>query len=119
MRHQQANKTPLQYPPTPADISMIEESGKLLLRTTEGKSMYRYDADTDGKSHCLAACSKEWPPVIASKEAQPVGDWTIVKRPDGARQWCYQRQPVYTHAKDSPGTIAGDGKDGTWHLVKL
>jgi predicted lipoprotein with Yx(FWY)xxD motif len=109
----------MQYPPTPADISMIEEGGKLLLRTAEGMSMYRYDADTDGKPHCLADCNKEWPPVIASKDAHPVGDWTITTRPDGARQWCYRRQPVYTHSLDLPGRSDGDGKGGMWHVVKL
>ena len=112
-------KPALQYPPTPVDISMIEESGKLLLRNVEGKSMYRYDADKDGKSHCLGECSKAWPPVIASDGSQPIGDWTIVKRPDGARQWSYRNQPVYTYSLDSPGTTTGDGKGGVWHLVKL
>ncbi|MET0497418.1 MAG: hypothetical protein ABW106_03990 [Steroidobacteraceae bacterium] len=119
MKDQRAQKPPLQYPPLPADISMIEEGGKLLLRTAEGMSMYRYDADSDGKPHCLAECSKKWPPVIASKGATPVGDWTITSRPDGARQWCYKRQPVYTRSLDPPGAAGGDGEDGKWHVVKL
>jgi len=119
MKRHDDKKQPMQYPPTPADISMIEEGGKLLLRAAESMSMYRYDADTDGKPHCLADCNKEWPPVIVSKDAHPVGDWTITARPDGERQWCYRRQPVYTHSLDLPGRSDGDGKGGMWHVVKL
>ena len=119
MKRHYDKKQAAQLPPTPVDISMIEEGGALLLRTPEGQSMYRSDADTDGKSHCVGECSKEWPPVVPSEGAKPIGDWTIITRSDGIKQWCYQQHPVYTYALDFPGRSGGDGKGGVWHVVKL
>ena len=42
------------------------------------------------------SCTDLWKPVTADEGAQEVGDWTVVERRDGARQWAYQEQPLYT-----------------------
>jgi len=51
------------------------------------------------------SCAQAWPPVVASADAKPVGNWTIVDRPDGRKQWAYDNWPLYTSAAD---TQAGD-----------
>jgi len=48
----------------------------------------------------LSSCVQKYPPYLASADAQPVGDFTIVKRPDGSRQWAYQGFPLYLSSKD-------------------
>jgi predicted lipoprotein with Yx(FWY)xxD motif len=104
-------------PPTPVDVSLIEEGGVYVLRTQDGMALYRYDLDVDGRSHCLDECGKRWPPFIASDGATSmVGQWKAIER-GAARQWTYKGRPVYTYARDTPGAQAGDGIDGVWHVI--
>jgi predicted lipoprotein with Yx(FWY)xxD motif len=107
----------LTLPPTPVDISLFEEGGVIAMRTAEGLAVYRYDRDVDGKSNCIDACSREWPPVLASGGARRVGDWITIKRSDDTLQWTYRGKPVYTFAHDLPGRTEGDGVGGVWHLL--
>lgn len=54
------------------------------------------------------SCTDLWPPVYADKDAKPVGNWSIVDRRDGTRQWAYYEQPLYTSVKDEqPGDVFG------------
>jgi Uncharacterized protein conserved in bacteria len=47
------------------------------------------------------------------------GDWTIVARDDGSKQWAFKGKPVYKYSKDTkPGAMTGDGFNGVWHAVK-
>jgi hypothetical protein len=55
-----------------------------------------------------------WPPVIASPDAMPYRNMTIINRSDGRRQWTYNGMPLYTHADDANacdvrGTNEGGG----------
>ncbi len=53
-------------------------------------------------------CTDLWPPVLAPDDAEPVGKWTILERKDGAKQWAYDEQPLYTSVRDSqPGDVFG------------
>jgi len=53
-------------------------------------------------------CTDLWHPVFAAADAEEVGEWTIVERRDGALQWAYEEQPLYTSIKDSqPGDAVG------------
>src|ERR1700754_3539430 len=96
--------------PTPVDVSLVEEGGVYLLRSQGGMALYRYDLDKDGRSHCVDACSKIWPPFLASAGATSVvGHWKTIAR-GSARQWTYKAAPVYLYAMDtSGGGQAGDG----------
>jgi predicted lipoprotein with Yx(FWY)xxD motif len=46
-----------------------------------------------------------------------VGEWSLVRRADGADQWAWRGKPVYTFAKDAPEKPTGDGLDGVWRLL--
>jgi predicted lipoprotein with Yx(FWY)xxD motif len=68
---------------------------------------------------CSGKCLEAWKPLTAPMLAiQPVGDWSIVKRPDGTLQWAYKSKPLYRSIKD---TKAGDtnAEDGDWHALRL
>src|SRR5262249_55367378 len=55
-----------------------------------------------------ATCAAQWPPLLAQDNAQSVGDWTLVKRPEGTRQWAYKGYPVHHSYKDQlPGDVNG------------
>ncbi|WP_439107393.1 hypothetical protein [Congregibacter sp.] len=56
------------------------------------------------------SCTDLWPPVLADTDAQPIGDWSLVLRRDGARQWAYKEQPLYTSIRDYQ---AGDTYGGS------
>ena len=105
-------------PPTPADIAVMQEGSGYKLKTS-GTSMalYTFDHDADGKSNCIDACAKAWPPVLASANAKPVGDWTLIPRSEG-QQWAYRKSPVYTFVRDTDSTVTGDGLGGVWHVLK-
>lgn len=80
------------------------------LGDADGKPLYTFDKDgTGGKSACIAACAKEFPPYLVSKQAVAFGPWSIIRRADGARQWAYQKRPLYRYsgvdpAPESPAT---------------
>ncbi len=41
---------------------------------------------------------------------RPSGDWTIITRDDGLKQWAYKGKPLYAFAKDTKaGDKTGDG----------
>jgi len=58
-------------------------------------------------------CTDQWPPLMASANDRPVGDWTIVDRPDGeGKQWAYKGLSVHLSYKDLlPGDVNGFTKN--------
>jgi predicted lipoprotein with Yx(FWY)xxD motif len=86
----------------------------------KGMTLYTFDKDTAGKSVCNGQCATNWPPALAADGAKASGDWTIVVRDDGLKQWAYKGKPVYTFAKDTKaGDTTGDGfLNGAWHIAK-
>lgn len=56
------------------------------------------------------SCAALWPPFYADADAEPVGKWTVVDRPDGRRQWAYDGLAAYTSVIDrEPGDVLGSG----------
>ena len=86
----------------------------------KGMTLYTFDKDMAGKSACNGPCATAWPPMMASATATAAGEWTVVTRDDGSKQWAYKAKPLYTYAKDSKaGDISGDGfLNGAWHIAK-
>jgi predicted lipoprotein with Yx(FWY)xxD motif len=54
---------------------------------------------------------------IDSNDATATGDWTIVIRSDGSRQWALKGKPVYTRFHDAPDSPTGETVSPAWHLV--
>jgi predicted lipoprotein with Yx(FWY)xxD motif len=54
------------------------------------------------------SCAAMWPPVLAPSVAQPVGNWSVITRADGSKQWAYDGQALYTSVLDhQPGDVLG------------
>jgi len=85
----------------------------------KGMTLYVFDRDSAGKSACNGPCATNWPPLMASGDAKASGDWSVVTRDDGAKQWAYKGKPLYTWARDTkPGDTTGDGvNNNTWHIA--
>jgi predicted lipoprotein with Yx(FWY)xxD motif len=92
-----------------------------VLATPSGATVYTFDKDTigSGKSACNGPCAQAWPPVAAQASDAANGDWTIVARDDGSKQWAYKGAPIYTFSKDAkPGDTTGDKFKDVWHVIK-
>ena len=92
-----------------------------VLTNAAGMTLYTFDRDNagDGKSVCNGPCAGNWPPVMAAADAKPEGDYGIVTRDDGARQWAYKGKPLYLWVKDQkPGDKTGDGFNNVWRVAK-
>ena len=73
----------------------------------KGMPLYTYAADTTpGKSSCNGPCASAWPPLAAAAEDHDMGDWTVVTRDDGSKQWAYKGKPLYTFVRDTAGQPA-------------
>ena len=89
------------------------------LTNANGMTLYVFDKDAGGKSACNGPCAANWPPLMASGDAKDMGDWTVVTRDDGSKQWAYKGKPLYAWAKDAkPGDKTGDGFNNVWHAAK-
>jgi predicted lipoprotein with Yx(FWY)xxD motif len=82
-------------------------------------TLYTFDKDAGGKSACNGPCAGNWPPFTAGSDAKSSGEWSIIARDDGSKQWAYKGKPLYLWSKDQkPGDMTGDGFNGIWHVVK-
>jgi predicted lipoprotein with Yx(FWY)xxD motif len=92
--------------------------GKVLV-DAKGMTLYTFDKDNAGKSACNGPCATNWPPLMAAG-GTPSGDWSMITRDDGSRQWAYKGKPLYTWNKDTkPGDTTGDGfLNGAWHVAR-
>ncbi len=68
--------------------------------TQDDRSVYAFDEDGDGRLACEGACLETWEPILAPALARADGDWTLVDRGSGARQWAFRGAPLYTYALD-------------------
>jgi predicted lipoprotein with Yx(FWY)xxD motif len=86
-----------------------------------GMTLYTFDKDEagKGKSACNGPCATNWPPLMAAADAKATGDYTIITRDDGGKQWALKGKPLYLWAKDQkPGDKTGDGFNNVWHVAK-
>ncbi|MFI4976756.1 MAG: hypothetical protein ACHP84_19665 [Caulobacterales bacterium] len=90
------------------------------LTDASGMTLYTYTRDMTGFSNCNDQCAAAWPPLAAAADAKANGDWTIIVRDDGKKQWAYKGRALYTWSKDfKPGDTTGDGGDnGKWRTAK-
>jgi predicted lipoprotein with Yx(FWY)xxD motif len=88
---------------------------------TTGMTLYTFDKDAagSGKSVCNGPCATNWPPLMAADADALSGDYSIVTRDDGKKQWALKGKPLYFWAKDTKaGDKTGDGMLGSWHTAK-
>lgn len=110
-----------------------------ILVTAAGMTLYIYgvDATSPGKSTCAdepkktygdeqggmgpapligadihKSCSEKWPPYLADERARPIGDFSLIDRPNGSKQWSFRGSPLYLSIRDhKPGDRLGMGHE--------
>ena len=92
-----------------------------VLTDAKGMTLYVFDNDKEAdKSACNGNCANVWPALKAEASDKDMGDWKVITRDDGSKQWSYKGKPVYYFAMDKgPGEKMGEGRgNGAWHVAK-
>lgn len=87
----------------------------------QGMTLYTFDRDVSGsgKSVCVGPCATLWPPLMVMDKETASGDYSVVVREDGKKQWAYKGKPLYRWSKDQKaGDKTGDGFNNVWHAAK-
>ena len=92
-----------------------------VLTGSNGMTLYSFDKDVagSGKSVCNGPCANNWPPLLVVEGESPSGDYSVVVRDDGRKQWAYKGRPLYYWSKDQkPGDRTGDGFNNLWRVAR-
>jgi len=115
-----ALRAPAGPPPLlPPGFIVIQVATGRLLATADRASVYTWDRDAPNKSNCLNRCTDEWTPVLAPEFAEARGEWGVIERSPGVKQWTFRTQPLYTYALSPEGrnaSLQGSDVPG-WHNV--
>jgi predicted lipoprotein with Yx(FWY)xxD motif len=96
----------------------VKRDGDVLVDAA-GMTLYTFDRDPFGRSACNAQCAASWRPLAAQPGAKAVGDYTIVLRDDGGRQWAYKGKALYVRSTDrAPGDRTGEAFDNLWRVAR-
>jgi len=105
-----------QTPATPAAVHVMNG----VIMDAKGMSLYTFDNDKEAnKSACSGNCLNNWPVLKAEASDKDMGDWKVITRDDGSKQWAYKGKPLYYFAMDkAAGDKLGEGRGMVWHLAK-
>ena len=97
-----------------------------ILVDSQGRTLYLFEKDKNGKSACSGACASAWPPLTTSSAAV-AGTGAAkkllgtTKRSDGTMQATYNGWPLYLYAGDAAsGQTNGQGLDqfgAEWYVL--
>ena len=66
-----------------------------VLTDDKGMTLYVFDKDSGGKSACNGPCAGNWPPLKATASSSSAGDYAVITRDNGSKQWAYKGRPLY------------------------
>jgi predicted lipoprotein with Yx(FWY)xxD motif len=98
-----------------AAVSTTKTSLGRIIATSNGRTLYLFEKDRNGKSACSGQCAAFWPPLITSGKPSVTGGARAsligtTKRADGRLQVTYNHHPLYTFVKDKKaGQTNGEG----------
>jgi predicted lipoprotein with Yx(FWY)xxD motif len=100
-------------------VKTVESAKGKVLAGENGMSLYTFKKDKAGVSNCYDDCAKAWPPLMADGNAKAEGEYSVIDRKDGTKQWAKDGMPLYYWVKDTKmGDISGDGFKGVWDVAK-
>jgi len=122
MRHNQLSDTQQLRPAPPAYTHYRQCNtaayGNVYLNAN-GRALYVRQRDRMNQSNCYGNCARQWPPYLANGDVKSHGQWSIINRRDGTRQWAYAGRPTYMWSGDrEQGQVRGHRRDGTWSVLQ-
>src|SRR5262245_57664099 len=67
----------------------------------QGRTLYRFTAEAQGRPVCTGACLRTWLPATASSTSGLPAHVATVRRDDGTVQLTYDGHPLYRYAGDT------------------
>ena len=76
-----------------------------ILVDSRGRTLYLFEKDTRGRSHCAGACATYWPPLLTRAQADRGTERKqsllgVARRADGTTQVTYAGHPLYRFVQD-------------------
>lgn len=108
---------------TSATVSLKTTSLGAILVDAQGKTLYMWENDKNGKPSCYDACAAKWPALTvtgtpAAGTGVDASKLTTVARTDGTTQVKYGEYPLYYFASDTAaGDTKGQGIGNVWFVV--
>ncbi|MCY7358714.1 MAG: hypothetical protein LH609_14900 [Rudanella sp.] len=111
---------------TDAALNLATTSLGQTLTGVDGKTLYFFAGDADGKTGCNApGCLANWYTYYAEKAMMKLGtgltatDFETITRPDGRLQTTYKGWPLYYFKNDAKaGDVLGDKIGNAWFAAK-
>lgn len=102
-------------------LSMKEGLGSYL-SDADGKTLYWFAKDSQGKSACDGPCLEKWPVFYRETVTPPAGieakDFGVITRGDGKKQTTFRGNPLYYYATDmKAGDTVGQGVGADWFVI--
>jgi len=92
------------------DLRLVDSGQGVVLTDFEGYSLYSF-ADNSGSAGDACAgkgCYEHWTPIAAAALARGFGDFSVIDRIDGTRQWAIQGKALFRFDGDLlPGDVQG------------
>jgi predicted lipoprotein with Yx(FWY)xxD motif len=110
-------------PPVPAWLTRQKTDGGEVYADAKGMTVYAYDLTRPRQFGIGIVRDMEtpeaWRPVLAKETDKPVGQYSIVVKDDGTRQWAYKGNLLFTNVHDvEPGDINGvRSNDRLWRPI--
>jgi predicted lipoprotein with Yx(FWY)xxD motif len=111
---------------TAATVDLHNSSLGSILVDAQGKTLYLFEADKNGKSACSGPCATAWPPLLSNGAPQAAMGASAsligtTARGDGGSQVTYAGHPLYYFVGDkAAGDVTGEGIDqfgAKWYVV--
>ena len=112
--------------PMAATVDLHKSSLGPILVDAQGKTLYLFEADKNGKSACSGPCATAWPPLLSNGTPQAAMGASAsligsTARGDGGSQVTYAGHPLYYFVGDkAPGDVTGQGINqfgAKWYVV--
>jgi predicted lipoprotein with Yx(FWY)xxD motif len=109
-----------------AVVSIAKTKLGRIIGNSNGRTLYLFGKDRNGKSACSGQCAAFWPPLTTSGKPRASSGARAsllgtTKRADGRMQVTYNHHPLYMFAKDKKaGQTNGEGVTAfgaEWYVV--
>lgn len=113
-----AIRVPVGPPPlVPPGFAVKSTSVGRMLTTKKNDAVYSFEEDSAVETRCTGDCTKRFKPVIAPALVRTRGEWSVLERSPGERQWVFRGKALYTHVRDTgPWSQEGSDEEG-WNNV--
>jgi predicted lipoprotein with Yx(FWY)xxD motif len=118
--------TPSAATGTAATVDLHGSNLGQILVDAQGRTLYLFEADKNGKSNCDGPCAAAWPPYLSTGTPHAAMGATAnlvgtTARADGTTQVNYAGHPLYYYAGDkAPGDTTGQDIDqfgAKWYVL--